>query len=196
MRMQLIPFLTFAISLGANAAALPSGSFTKPCSSFEEDDFLISKLKLESGTWERVRTAYEEDSCATAWIEYREEARIKRWEETSLDLEFVRASYLPLTAEVAEALNISAFCGRADWKAGIATPVTGQACDDFRVPKLGAPVYASFRREGENGLRISVWGANLTDRYYYVQLLGVAGANDIGAPAAPRTYGMTVGYRF
>ncbi|RZF59150.1 TonB-dependent receptor [Sphingomonas populi] len=55
---------------------------------------------------------------------------------------------------------------------------------------------ASLGWEGKNGLRVSVWGANLTDRYYYVQLLGVAGANDIGAPAAPRTYGMTVGYRF
>jgi len=55
---------------------------------------------------------------------------------------------------------------------------------------------ASLGWEGDNGLRVSVWGANLTKSYYYVQLLGVANGNDISIPAAPRTYGVRLGYDF
>lgn len=55
---------------------------------------------------------------------------------------------------------------------------------------------ASLGWEGNNGLRVSVWGNNLTNKYYYVSLFGVAGANDIGIPGAPRTYGVTLGYTF
>ncbi|RZA09242.1 MAG: hypothetical protein EOP11_02355 [Proteobacteria bacterium] len=152
--MRAILFLTCAISVSAAAAPLPRGSFTKPCSSFEEDDFLISKLDLRDGAWRRVRTAFEESSCTTPWIEYREVARVKRFQGSDLDLELVEASYVPLSGEVAEALNISHFCGKADWKAGIAMPVTGLTCDDFRVPKLNAPVYAALRIEGDRALRL------------------------------------------
>jgi len=55
---------------------------------------------------------------------------------------------------------------------------------------------ASLGWEGDNGLRVSVWGNNLTKSYYYQFLAGVAGLTDIGIPAAPRTYGVTLGYSF
>ena len=55
---------------------------------------------------------------------------------------------------------------------------------------------ASLGWVGDNGLRVSVWGNNLTNSYHYSLLLGVAGANDIAVPAAPRTYGVTIGYDF
>lgn len=50
--------------------------------------------------------------------------------------------------------------------------------------------------EGDNGFRASVWGSNLTDSYYYAYQAGVAGGSDIAQPAAPRTYGVTLGYSF
>ncbi|WP_144097569.1 TonB-dependent receptor [Croceicoccus sediminis] len=55
---------------------------------------------------------------------------------------------------------------------------------------------ASIGWEGDNGLRLSVWGNNLTKSYYYTLLNGVGGGNDIAIPAAPRTYGVTLGYSF
>jgi iron complex outermembrane receptor protein len=55
---------------------------------------------------------------------------------------------------------------------------------------------ASLGWEAENGLRISVWGNNLTKSYYYAFQAGVAGGSDISQPAAPRTYGVTLGYSF
>ncbi|WP_144097535.1 TonB-dependent receptor [Croceicoccus sediminis] len=55
---------------------------------------------------------------------------------------------------------------------------------------------ASLGWEGDDGLRVSVWGNNLTDSYYYVFQAGVSGGTDIAQPAAPRTYGVTLGYDF
>lgn len=55
---------------------------------------------------------------------------------------------------------------------------------------------ASLGWEGDNGLRVSVWGNNLTKTYNYVFLVGVAGQSDIAIPSAPRTYGVTLGYDF
>jgi iron complex outermembrane recepter protein len=55
---------------------------------------------------------------------------------------------------------------------------------------------ASLGWEGDNGLRVSVWGNNLTKTYKYVYLVGVSGGTDIAIPNAPRTYGVTLGYDF
>ncbi|WP_313807886.1 TonB-dependent receptor [Sphingobium sp.] len=43
---------------------------------------------------------------------------------------------------------------------------------------------------------IQLWGKNLTDEYYYSQLSAQANVGDLGSPAAPRTYGVTVGVKF
>lgn len=42
---------------------------------------------------------------------------------------------------------------------------------------------------------VEVWGKNLTDETYYVQKLGSALA-DVAVPAAPRTFGVSVNYRY
>ncbi|WP_313802553.1 TonB-dependent receptor [Sphingobium sp.] len=43
---------------------------------------------------------------------------------------------------------------------------------------------------------IRVWGTNLTNHYYYVQYTGQGGASDIAAPAAPRQFGVTAGFKY
>ena len=55
---------------------------------------------------------------------------------------------------------------------------------------------ASLGWEGNNGLRLSVWGNNLTNSYFYTNLVAVGGGNDFAVPTAPRTYGVTFGYDF
>ncbi|MEJ2411131.1 MAG: TonB-dependent receptor [Novosphingobium sp.] len=55
---------------------------------------------------------------------------------------------------------------------------------------------ASLGWEGDDGLRVSVWGNNLTNSYFYTFQAGVSGGADIAQPSAPRTYGVTLGYSF
>jgi iron complex outermembrane receptor protein len=59
-----------------------------------------------------------------------------------------------------------------------------------------ALVNASARwTPGNNGLTITAWGKNLNDHKYHT--FGAAlNFGYVGAPAPPRTYGMTVGYKF
>ncbi|WP_313805912.1 TonB-dependent receptor [Sphingobium sp.] len=43
---------------------------------------------------------------------------------------------------------------------------------------------------------LRLWGKNLSNEYYYQQLGTSPGLADFGSPAAPRTYGVTIGYKF
>lgn len=45
-------------------------------------------------------------------------------------------------------------------------------------------------------LSVRVWGKNLTNQYYYNQLSTLPGTIDLGVPADPRSYGVTIGYNF
>lgn len=120
----------------------------KGCELFEEDDFLVSRLEVNGANWRRIRIAYEEEGCLNAWIVFEEEAAIVKQQGEELDLRTRRVGYRPLTAEVAEALNLGAFCGLRDWKAGLYRDVTGRECGDFDVPAAGAVTYTR-RKQGE-----------------------------------------------
>jgi hypothetical protein len=144
----LLALVLSALAVAAPEAPLP-GRYEKPCARFEEDDFLTATLTLQpNGGWARVRTAYEEESCVTPWIEYHEEARWSRRAGEELDLTFQSAAYRPLSAEVAEALNMAAFCGVTDWREGILRKITGKECGDFRVPEKDATVYTRAANVG------------------------------------------------
>lgn len=43
---------------------------------------------------------------------------------------------------------------------------------------------------------VSLWGKNLTNEYYYAQQTALVGLIDLGGPAPPRTFGITLGYKF
>lgn len=45
-------------------------------------------------------------------------------------------------------------------------------------------------------LSAQLWGRNLTDEFYFVQALGTANLSDLGTAAAPRTYGVTLSYKY
>jgi iron complex outermembrane receptor protein len=47
-----------------------------------------------------------------------------------------------------------------------------------------------------DALTVRVWGKNLGNAYHYSAMNSEAGFFDIGSPAAPRQYGVTVGYKF
>ncbi len=56
-------------------------------------------------------------------------------------------------------------------------------------------VNGSIRYRANENWTLELWGRNLTDERYYVQKLGSALA-DIGIPAAPRTYGVSLSYDY
>jgi hypothetical protein len=159
------PMLVILLLLNVHAAAsspdpgsVPNGVFAKPCARFGEDDFLRSRLELgPAGSWRRLRTAYEEESCLTPWIEFIEDATVVSVKGEELDLRIERVSYRPLTEEVAEALNLAAFCGITDWAAKELREVSGRQCGDYPAPAPHAAVYTRLRRE-EDSLRLAEEG--------------------------------------
>ena len=43
---------------------------------------------------------------------------------------------------------------------------------------------------------VKLWGKNLTNKYYYAGFQSIVSFTDFGTPAPPRTYGLTLTYRF
>jgi iron complex outermembrane receptor protein len=65
----------------------------------------------------------------------------------------------------------------------------------IRQPAVGL-VDASITLHGRNGLDLSLWGTNLTGKKYYTADFETAGAGGIiASPAAPRLYGIRVGFK-
>jgi len=54
----------------------------------------------------------------------------------------------------------------------------------------------SLKPEGLNGLRVALWGKNLTDEAYYQSALVIGGIVDGASYAAPRTFGVSAQYEF
>jgi iron complex outermembrane receptor protein len=65
----------------------------------------------------------------------------------------------------------------------------------IRQPAVGL-VDASITLYGRNGLDLSLWGTNLTGKQYYTADFETSGAGGIlASPAAPRLYGIRVGFK-
>lgn len=56
---------------------------------------------------------------------------------------------------------------------------------------------ARIAYEFQNGFSVSVWGSNLTDKKYQIQAQTQVGfGGDLGAPGAPRQYGVSAAFKF
>jgi iron complex outermembrane recepter protein len=70
--------------------------------------------------------------------------------------------------------------------------------DNFvKQPAYGVLDARISYRMGDTGLRVSVWGTNLTNKLYYLaenQFANIMGSE--GFPAPPRQYGVTVGFKY
>ncbi|RYY28387.1 MAG: TonB-dependent receptor [Sphingomonadales bacterium] len=70
------------------------------------------------------------------------------------------------------------------------------ATPDERVTQPGyTTIDASLSWRARENLSVRVWGKNLTDEFYRTQL-SASNSGDNGTSAAPRTYGVSVGYEF
>lgn len=79
--------------------------------------------------------------------------------------------------------------------------VSSQYFEVFNVPRLkqGAYTLLGGHIDFERGpFSASVWGKNLTNRYYLTSRVDLVGGFgfDYNHVGAPRTYGVTVGYKF
>ena len=145
--MQIFLFASLATFISLVGHASLSGTWEKGCEVFEEEDFLTSRLELGEKEWRRIRIAYEEGGCLTPWIVFEEQAEIVRSQGEELDLRVHHVGYRPLSAEVAEALNLGEFCGLQGWKEGIFQEVTGRECGDFKVPAAGSALFTRMKEE-------------------------------------------------
>ena len=108
-----------------------------------DDDVLKQELLDEVTSWRHRHIAYEKENCETAYLYYDIHYKVKQ-EGTKIDLTHVSTAYTPLSAEVAEALNLIRWCGLDGWKKDESQSIAGQECGDFKVPEKGKMLYSIY----------------------------------------------------
>jgi len=119
-----------------------------PCYNIE-DDVLKEELTDDASNWKHRYIAYEKDKCEAAYLYYDNSYKVKQ-DGKKIDLTYVSTAYTPLTAEVAEALNLIHWCGLEGWKKDESQTVSGQECGDFKVPAKGTMLYSIYELKNED----------------------------------------------
>lgn len=123
-----------------------------------DDDVLREELIQNNLQWLHNHVAYEDDNCQTPYLRY-QQVSTARISGHQLDLTHVETSYTALTDEVAEALNLIAWCEITDWKSQEKRIVTGKDCGDFKPRSEGEVTYTFFEIRAISATeRIFNWG--------------------------------------
>lgn len=119
------------------------GDWQTKCHDYGDDSILISKLEIRGYKWSITHDAFEDDKCAKPWLQHKLSYKVNQ-QGHNLDMTLVSASYVALTSETVEALNLVSYCGFADWKVKVEKNVLGKECQDYKVPKQGQILYSTF----------------------------------------------------
>jgi hypothetical protein len=122
--------------------------FQTACYSID-DDVLKEELNQSGDTWQHRYIAYEKENCEVPYLYFDNSFAVKQ-DGNKLDLTYQDISYTPLSSEVAEALNLSKWCGLTGWKKDEAQNVLSKECGDYKAPKKGQGLYSIYelRKEG------------------------------------------------
>ena len=113
-----------------------------------DDDVLKQELQDEGTMWKHRHVAYEKENCEAAYLYYDNSYKVKQ-DGNKIDLTYVSTAYTPLTAEVAEALNLIRWCGLDGWKKDESQSISGQECGDFKVPPKGQMLYSIYELKND-----------------------------------------------
>jgi|GEM_PF-6579680 hypothetical protein len=127
----------------------PKSPTTWQTSCYNIDDDVLRQELLDEGTsWRHRHIAYEKENCEAAYLFYDIHYKVKQ-DGAKIDLTHIATAYTPLTAEVAEALNLIRWCGLDGWKKDEAQSIAGQECGDFKVPSKGQMLYSIFELKND-----------------------------------------------
>lgn len=132
-------------SLSPAAFAADVKNYHRSCY-LDEADALTTDLTDDGSVWTITHTAFEEDLCQNPYLVYEVKFATEKNSE-NIDLTVQESSYIPVTEEVAMALNLIRYCGYTDWAPKQKKVVSGYLCDEFKAPNVGDKLYTIFKTE-------------------------------------------------
>ncbi len=127
----------------SHAAPIESANYQRPCY-LDEDDALSTHLAIDNNKWTITHTAYEDEACSEEYLIF--ETQYKALQSgNDLDMTVIETSYISLTGEVTEALNLVGYCGFFDWKTKEKKVVSESVCGDYIPPQLGEVLYTYYK---------------------------------------------------
>lgn len=152
--------LTLVLSVTSLVQAAPfyMGDWIQNCTTIGEDDVVKNMLLIDSKVMDQVVIAYEEENCRSPYLIFKRQYQLDSTKNTTLEtrtdveMSVIKVSYMALTDEVTEALNMIAFCGDTDWETYQEKTVTGKTCQDYKAPAMGTIVKHQFSKKTESEL--------------------------------------------
>lgn len=129
----------------------PPQIFEQRCHTDEDDNTFLQLFAWSAEEIEWKFVAFEDSQCQTPYLlfkrsykvesEQKNNLRFKAAQPPSVTLKTImlEASYVSLTDEVTQSLNLIRFCGLSHWKTGQSQIVTGRECGDYRHPVINTP---------------------------------------------------------
>ncbi len=144
---SLLSLLTSVLVTSLNPAALAADTQTyhRSCH-LDEGDALTTDITDDGSVWTITHTAFEEDLCQNPYLVYEVKFGTDK-NSQNIDLTVQESSYIPVTEEVAMALNLINYCGYTDWAPKEKKVVSGYLCDEFKAPNVGDKLYTIFKTE-------------------------------------------------
>lgn len=135
----------FTTSIVPAAFAADVKTYHRSCH-LDEGDALTTDITDDGSVWTITHTAFEEDLCNNPYLVYEVKFATEK-NSQNIDLTVHESSYIPVTEEVAMALNLISYCGYTDWAPKEKKVVSGYLCDEFKAPNVGDKLYTIFKTE-------------------------------------------------
>ena len=129
----------------------PLGVWNQACQDYD-GDFVGTSILIEKKsklTWRQAQTAFEEESCATAYLKFEKHYEAGISAAGDVDLVMKDMTYTPLTAEVTEALNEAEFCGLKNWQVGKSQTIINKDCEEISILASLKNLYTIFKVQND-----------------------------------------------
>ncbi len=127
--------------------AIPDKVFYQKCHSDDDDNFMTQIIDNTTNKIEHKFIAYEDELCQTPYLSFRRIYNKTQSTENSISSTSFSSEFVPLSKEVAQALNQINFCHFNRWQENVIHDVTGLKCGDYQHLKKDQIKIFSFKTD-------------------------------------------------
>lgn len=126
----------FCFSFVTHVYAANLNVYEQPCKIINEDDYVTVTIITNSDLAQNspltlMVTAYEDEQCTKPYLHYTQYFTINKKQNLNIDLKLNKVTYMSLTDEVTDALNMIKYCDINNWATEKEFEVSGKKCGDF-----------------------------------------------------------------
>jgi hypothetical protein len=135
---------------------IDTGVWTSDCHGGMTAQGQIDSIMFSDGRYSMTTTTFSDPRCEQAVMNVYENGSyttsngINKY--TNIDMQLGDVTILPVTDDMANNMNASAYCGLTGWNTSVAMSVAGRTCSGRRIRSFGALSYDIYFIPTEDGM--------------------------------------------